>query len=251
MSRRGKIAALSVCGVAVAAAVALGYAKRAMREVQPFYAAAIRVEPQELKSASRRMENRVAALYSDTRPPGQWKTVFSDDEVNGWLAVTLAEQHADLLPRQVSDPRVAFADGRCMVGFRYRSSRVDAVVSVEAEAFMADEDLAAIRLREVRLGSLPLPMAKVVESITRGARKLDLAVRWTQLEGDPVLLLSLAHVLSTDDEERQLDLLELRDGELLLTGSTERRETPKVAGHANTGGLRPRSMVESTVLLRR
>jgi hypothetical protein len=123
-----------------------------------------------------------------------------------------------------------------MLGFHYQGERIDAVVSVEAEAFMADDDVAAIRLHDARVGDLPLPMTRVVESINKGAGKLDLAIRWTQLDGDPVLLLSLVDALSTDEEERRLKLLKLRDGELLLTGSTEPRTPPKVARQISTGG---------------
>jgi hypothetical protein len=236
MSFRAKIAALGLLGLAAVAVVAFAYARQAMREVRPFYARAIQMAPQELASASRRMESRVSALYSDAQPPGEWKTVFSDAEVNGWLAVALQEKYADLLPPEVSDPRVAFADGRCLVGFRYHSDRIDAVVSVEAEAFMADDDVAAIRLLDARAGSLPVPMSQVVESISDAAQELNLAVRWTQLEEDPVLLVSIANALSTGDELRQLKLLELRDGELLLAGTTEKRPAPKAARTTQTGG---------------
>jgi hypothetical protein len=77
-------------------------------------------------------------------------------------------------------------------------------------------------------------MSKVVDSITEAAGQLDLAVRWTHLEEDPVLLVSIGDVLSTDKEVRQLKLLKLRPGELLLTGSTAARPAPKLA--RQTGG---------------
>lgn len=234
MAHRKRLAAFALLGLAAAALVAFGYARQALRQVRPFYAQAIKVEPQALETASRQMENRVAALYSDAKPPGQWTTVFSDDEVNGWLAVALEENYADLLPLEVNDPRIAFADDRCLIGFHYRSDRIDAVVSVEAEAFMAADDVAAVRLRDARVGSLPIPMSKVVDSITEAAGQLDLAVRWTHLEEDPVLLVSIGDVLSTDKEVRQLKLLKLRPGELLLTGSTAARPAPKLA--RQTGG---------------
>lgn len=234
MTARKKLAAVALLGPAVAGAVAFGFARQALREVRPFYAKAIQVEPQALESASRQMESRVAALYSDAKPPGQWTTVFSDAEVNGWLAVALEEKYAELLPPEVSDPRVAFGDDRCLVGFHYHGQQIDAVVSVEAEPFMAADDVAAVRLRDARVGSLPIPMSKVVDSITEAAEQLGLLVRWTQLEEDPVLLVSLTGALSTEEELRQLKLLKLREGELLLTGSTAARPAPTVA--RQTGG---------------
>lgn len=234
MSARKKIAVFALLGMAAAALVAFGYAWQALREVRPFYAKALNVEPQAQKSASQRMENRVADLYSDDQPRGEWTTVFSDAEVNGWLAVALEERYADFLPPEVSDPRVAFGDDRALVGFHYRGGQIDAIVSLETEAFMADDDVAAVRLRDARVGSLPIPMSRVVESISEAADQLGLLIRWTQLEEDPVLLVSLTDVLSTDEEQRQLKLLKLRQGELLLTGSTEQRPAPKVV--RQTGG---------------
>ena len=112
MTVRKRIAVFALLGLGAAALVALGYARQALRQVQPFYAQALKVEPHAQKSASQRMENRVAALYSDAQPRGEWTTVFSDAEVNGWLAVALEEQYADFLPPEVSDPRVAFGDDR-------------------------------------------------------------------------------------------------------------------------------------------
>jgi hypothetical protein len=77
-----KIAATGGCTVLAVAALLAGYGMIAVRHVQPFYASAIKIEPQKLKSASREMESRVAALYSDVRPAGRWRAAFTDEEVS-------------------------------------------------------------------------------------------------------------------------------------------------------------------------
>jgi hypothetical protein len=206
---------------------------RALGEVQPFYAEAMRVAPQQLESAGRQMESRVSALVSEAQPPGRWQTVFSDDEVNGWLAVTLKEKFSDLLPPEVSDPRVVFTDGGCKIGFRYDGEQLSAVISVEGDASIASEDVAAVRLRQAFLGGLPLPMSEVVDEITAIAAKLQLPIRWAHQDGDPILLAPVTNALSTDRERRQLERLELRDGQLLLAGSTSPRpSTPADPGEA-------------------
>ncbi len=213
------------------ACVAWVYLRHAMDVVQPFYAAATQADPQQLKSAGRRLEHRVTKLREESKPSGSWQTVFTDEEVNGWLAVILEEKHADLLPPSVTDPRVAFTAGGCQVGYRYQGRQFAAIVSVEGDAFMAFDDVAAVRLRRARFGGLPLPMSSVVDEVSKAAVKLAIPVRWTEIEDDPVLLVSVADALSTDEERRQMERLELRDGELLLAGRTAPRPslTPAVA----------------------
>jgi hypothetical protein len=222
MLRRLRIAVTALMGLAGVALVLYGLALRAMREVQPFYAAATEAEPQELKSAHKRLESRVSAL-SAPKPAGRWHTIFSDEEVNGWLATMLENEYAELLPPGVSDPRVAFADGVCKLGYRYDGQQFRTVVSVEGEAFMASADVAAIRFRRAWAGVLPLPMSRVVKEVSAAAKKLDIPVRWTEQDNDPVLLTPVAGALSTDEELRQLERLEVHEGELLLAGSAKPR----------------------------
>jgi hypothetical protein len=200
-----------------------------MDEVQPFYADALEANPEELESAGRQMESRVSALCSEAERSGRWQSIFTDDEVNGWLAVVLEEKYAELLPTGVSDPRVAFRAGGCQIGYRYQGRRLNAVVTVEGEAFMVSEDVAAFRLRQARFGGLPLPMSGVIEEISKAAAKMEISVTWGDLETDPLLLVSVADALSTEAEPRKLERVELRDGELLLAGKTEPRPQPKTA----------------------
>jgi hypothetical protein len=220
VARRTKIAALGACIALAGAGAAAMYARVALRQMQPFYATALKVQPRELKTASREMESRVAALYSDANPPGRWQAAFTDDEVNGWLAVALTEKFPELLPPEVADPRVAFVDGGVLIGFHWRGDHLHAVVTVEAEAAMAGEDLVTLRLKRARAGSLPLPLADVVEQISLGAEELQWPLRWTHEDGSPVAVLKTADAFSTDDQRRQLEIIEVREGELLLAGST-------------------------------
>jgi hypothetical protein len=101
---------------------------------------------------------------------------------------------------------------------------------------MDADDVPAVRLRAAWFGGLPLPMSRVVEEISASAAKLEIPIRWTETDGDPVLLASVTDALSTDEERRQLERLELRDGELLLAGKAEPRPKPtKTAAITATG----------------
>ncbi len=204
---------------------------RATQAVDPFYAAAVATKPAELRKAGERMENRVADLVDQAETTGRWQSIFSDAEVNGWLATILKDKYPTLLPPEVVDPRVSFVSGRCLIGYRYEGEQVRAVVTIEGEPFIASNDVAGLRLRKARIGILPLPLSKVVEHINRGAGDLKIAVKWIEHEGDPVMLVGVTNALSTDDEVRRLEEIELRDGELALAGTaTPRKSTSRADG---------------------
>ncbi|MCC6492368.1 MAG: hypothetical protein IT424_05045 [Pirellulales bacterium] len=213
----------------LAAAGLGGYALQAMHRVRPFYAEAVQAPPEQLQTAAQRMEDRVEDLVSEPAPVGAWEMVFSDEEVNGWLVTILQEKYPTFLPPQVADPRVAFRENRCMLGYRYRGKTLETVISIEGAASLPEDDLAAVRLRKAFAGLLPLPMSRVVQEVALGAEKLGIPIRWAEEQGDPVLLVSVADALSTDNERRTLQRIELRDGELLLAGSVEPRETAAAA----------------------
>lgn len=204
---------------------------RATQAVDAFYAAAVSANPAESREAGERMEKRVADLVDQAETTGRWESIFSDAEVNGWLATILKDKYPTLLPPEVVDPRVSFVSGRCLIGYRYEGEQIRAVVTIEGEPFMASHDVAGLRLRKARIGVLPLPLSKVVEHINRGAGDLQIAVKWIEHEGDPVMLVGVTNALSTDDEVRRLEEIELRDGELALAGTaTPRKASSRADG---------------------
>ncbi len=220
MSGRVRILIALLGAATLTTAILIGVAMRAVQQVQPFYAAALEVDSNTLAGESHAMECRVAALVSDATGQPSWQAAFSDSEVNGWLAVALKEKFADLLPESILDPRVAFEADEAVIGFRYQGKDFTTVISVRANAWIADADVVAIRLLKAHVGTLPIPLTKIVDHMTQAARKLQVPLRWTQQDGAPVALLSLPGVLSTGDEQRRLVAVELHEGELYVAGST-------------------------------
>lgn len=230
MSCRLKIVVAVAVSVVLTATILVGYALQAVRQVQPFYTTAIEIDASTLAVESHAMERRVAALVSDATGQTSWQAVFSDREVNGWLAVALKEKFADLLPEGILDPRVAFETDQLVVGFRYQENDFATVISVRANVWIADTDVIAIHLLKAHAGTLPIPLVKMVETLGEAAKKQKLPLRWAQREGTPVALLSLPGIFSTEKESRRLEIVELHQGELFLKGSTLKIES-LVAGN--------------------
>ena len=174
---RGNCLLVAVVGVV---AVALGSIYVAMGRVRPFYQQAIRLDPQKLEVGSRELESRATALYSEARQPGQWQAAFTAEQINGWLALQLAEVYGDALPKDISEPRVAIDDDRFTLGFRARRGGVETVVSADASVMLTESGEIAIRLLSVQAGALPLPVMQIADEVSQACQELSLPVRWTQ-----------------------------------------------------------------------
>ena len=169
MARKKRIAAIALLiSTTTLVTVVLGSVYVAMGRVRPFYAEALQLDPQKLETGSRELESRATALYSEARQPGQWQAAFTADQINGWLALQLAEVYADALPDEISEPRVAIEDDHLTLGFRTRRGGVDTVVSADATVMLTDEGDVAIRLLSVQAGALPLPVMQVADDVSRG-----------------------------------------------------------------------------------
>ena len=220
-ARKLRIAALGVAIVAAIVATLLGAAYVAMRRPSPFYEQALQVDPEVMGLGNREMESRATALYSDASKPGLWQATFTADQINGWLATQLAAEDSRRLPDNVSAPRVALSGGRIALGFRTRQGGVATVVSVDAAVHLTEENEVAVRLTSVRAGALPLPVMQVASDIAAACRKLELPVRWTQADGQPVALVDLSSAADAKGRRIHIDAVELENGSLLIAGHTE------------------------------
>ena len=203
--------------------VALGGAYFAARQVRPFYEQALHIEPAVLEEGSRELESRATALYSDARQAGQWQALFTAEQINGWLATQLAENHAGELPDDIRDPRVAISPNLLTLGFRTSPGGIETVVSVDADVFLTEDGAVAIRLMSVRAGALPLPVMQVADELAAVCRELSLPVRWTQEGGQPVAVVELHGDPSTDKRQFHVDAIELGEGQVYVAGHTELR----------------------------
>jgi uncharacterized protein YpmS len=227
MARKKRIAAIALIVSATAlATVVVGSVYVAMGRVQPFYTEALQLDPARLETASRELESRATALFSESRQVGTWRAAFTADQINGWLALQLAEVYADALPEEISDPRVAIEDDHLTLGFRTRRGGVDTVVSADASVMLTEEGNIALRLLSVQAGALPLPVMQVADDVSHACQELGLPVRWTQVEGQPVAIIDIDRAGIAKKARVVMEAVELRDGAIYVAGRTvpEERE---------------------------
>lgn len=215
------IAVAVLAGLLLILAVAAFLLYRASQQVPEFYEKALKADSAVQSQASDKMLQKASGLASDLEKRGEWQALFTEEEINGWLAVDLARNHPNAIPEGISAPRVAIAPESLTLACRVRHGNLNGVVSLTVEPYLAEENVIAVRIRKVRIGALPLPLGQVLDRVTEAARQANVRLEWQQADGDPVALFRIPP--SDDKEQVRLESLRLGEGEIYVGGTTEKR----------------------------
>ncbi len=196
---------------------------RALRHEPEFWQEAVQVDRAIYEEASDEMVRRTMAFRNTIRHEGDWEAVFTAQQINGWLAVDLVENHGESIPKSVSDPRVAIEPGRMLLACRLGQGKTASVVSLAIEPDMPEPNVITLRLCKARAGALPMPLSDVLDQITKAATDAGFDLHWRQEDGDPVAVVTLSSLHDADDRLVRIESIELLDEEIRLTGSTVRR----------------------------
>lgn len=232
MRKYARIAAVVALVLAVVGGLAGVWLYRASRHVPEFYQQALAIEPELQQAAGQKFEQQALALHNQARHAGRWEARFTQDEINGWLAADLPAKFPKVLPRGVSDPRIALDETQVQLAVRYERGDTKTVVSLSSQVQLtAEPNELAVRIDSVRAGLLPLPFAQFRDDIAERAAKAGVPIRWTEAAGAPVALVRLP-LNPRDFGGRSLIVEELRltKGELIVAGRTE---TPAETAEAN------------------
>ena len=213
--RRGWVI-IGVVLLVAAALVAGGW--MAVGHTPEFYRLALAADPAAQAAASTEMFNRAQRLARAVRDPGDWQAQFTTEQINGYLAVDLVKQFPELAAPEIRDPRVELRPGGATLAFRYDGPPAASVVSLDVEAYLAEPNVVALRIRGARAGALPLPLDDVLEAISRAAATADVQLRWRQTDGDPVALVTFKS--PPDRPQLAIEKLDLRQGSLYVAGKT-------------------------------
>jgi cytochrome c-type biogenesis protein CcmE len=226
---RGLIrAGLAVAMVlAIMSGVSLWSVYQASQQVPEFYVQALAAPRETQAAAGQELEKQALSLNSQVRRSGQWEARFTQDQINGWLAVDLPTKFPGSLPRGVSEPRVAVAQGQIQLAVKWQQGSTSAVLSASGEVYLTEEpNQVAVRILSVRAGVLPVPLARFLDEIANRAASSGLPLEWTEIEGDPVALITLP-----------LEREEFRGKQLLVEELRLEEDAIVVAGKTDDGSL--------------
>ena len=210
---------LAIVLIALAAGI---YFYRSLQHVPEFYSQALAKPAAEPAKAAYKFEQQVLELRNDVHREGDWQATFTAEEINGWLASDLPVKFPRALPKQVSDPRVAITPEMILVACKYADARFNSVVSIGAKPEMTKEpNVIAIRIKQVRAGALPVPLANFLDQISQHTAKAGVPLRWGEEGGDPVAYITLPmDQAEFHGKTLRVELVELKEGALVVSGKT-------------------------------
>jgi len=190
-----------------------------VQQVRPFYSAALAIPQPKLTEGSREFLNRASRFKNDLRKPGEWSLLLTDEQINGWFAVDLANNHPDALPKGILSPRVQITPQQISFGVMVERDPFPVAASLDFSLQITNPRELMLRVIAARAGNLPWPVDSIIAQIYGTLRKQNWTVRETTIDNDPVLLLSPPPP-GDGKGEVILELLELRKREIYLRGKT-------------------------------
>jgi len=220
MSRRFRLFLGIIGGFVAFIAVVLLGVYLAARQVPEFYSTAMDIPPAKLEEASDRMLQQATALVGAVKQKGDWKALFTAEQINGWLAVDLKKNHPDTLPPTLRDPRVAIEPTQITLACRVEREGTGSVLSLTVQPYVPEPNVVALRIVKARVGLLPVPLQPVLDRFSQAARAMQLHLEWRRSQGDPVAMISLP-ANAEADQIMKVETLRLGDGEIYIAGSTQ------------------------------
>jgi hypothetical protein len=166
-----------------------------------------------------RFESQLAASISESQSQPAWRWRLVADDLNAWFATRLADE----LPAYAEgggfqDPRVVIGQSTVVFFARATIGRVAGIATVELCPRVTERGELALELASTKLGSLALPTAAVVEHLRQSPLDSLRGVRWVVGETTSTLVLDPAQLPLDADPPPTLASIDLRPGELLLSG---------------------------------
>ena len=188
---------------------------------QPTFYRAVRTLPHAQSAAkAKHFVANSMQLRNDISNERDWQAVFTDQEVNAWLAEDLVTHFADQIPAEIHEPRISFEHDRITFAFGFDRGPIRSVIWVVARISVPEDNVLALSLEKVRAGMIPISVDRIIGPLTRGARDRGLDVRWSTDQDPPVALIRYRPDGVRSDIV--LEKLTVRQGQIRFSGRSDR-----------------------------
>lgn len=183
-----------MAAVFLLAAVAglIWFAINQAQRIPEFYGRLLESETPAAAKQGREFERNLITLQNSARNHRPWRVDFTQDQINGWLAVDFPKKFPNSLPSQIKDPRAVLHQDELKLAFKYESTGITGVVVVTAEVFAIDQsNEIAVHVKDVRSGFIPLPANVWMERVSKAIRDAGVPFYWTNSDESPVAIFSI------------------------------------------------------------
>jgi len=176
----------------------------------------------EREQHSKEFKQNVSKLATKILSEKFWEVKFTEDQINSYFDEDFIRSgfKDNLLPKGISQPRVAIDQDKLCLAFRYgKEAWYSSVITIDLRVWVAKKspevNVVGLELQGLHAGSLPISAQSLLEQISDIARRKNIDVTWYRHNGNPVALLRFP----TDSRSLvQLHQLELSSGKLTIVG---------------------------------
>jgi len=172
------------------------------------------------EQAARRLVSDLAGLRAAVVRAGRWEAALDERDINAWLAIDLPRNHATLLPRFVSEPRIRLAPGRIDVAMRIGVGPLSTVAWAAGDLRLRGPNQLAIEIQDAGLGALPLPRGPVLAELRRRLGRAGVTISSLRLDGRSGLVVYIPASSTTGGAIHWLESLALGEGTIAFAGRT-------------------------------
>ncbi len=209
-----------------------------------YYRALLRFSRVERVDRAKKFVAQSLQLRNDICNEPTWEAVFSDEEVNAWLAEDLITHFADQLPPEVNEPRLLFELDRITLAFQLHQRGIHSVITVVARPRVSEGNTVELVLEKIRAGILPVPADNFLDRIIDYARCHGVDVEWSRKDGYPVVV--MRYTPNLEREDVRLEEVQIGNGQIRLAGRSDRAK-----GAFRTPTLPSRKVLQSKFPMRR
>lgn len=175
-------------------------------------------DPVERKHVAQEFVEQSQQFVAEMKSSPEWTQEFTDAQINAWLIEDFPREFADVIPPEVSQPRVKIGRDGIRIGVKVdQAGQWNGIVSVHLKARMLAPNEVAIELKSIQAGLVPVPLKSVIDQINEQAKANGIEIEWRR-EGDHEL--AIVRVIHEGPESPQLEQIEFRDGAIRVTGTS-------------------------------
>lgn len=222
----------------VALILILGGIAFSLKHQPAFYKAALadRTPVAARREQATKFEQTTLQLVNEIRFEDRWSHELSDDMVNGWLAEELPAKCPDLLPPDISAPRVKFEKGNLLLAFQAQRGMWHGVVSSRIRPWVSGPNQLALEIESMRVGLVPVPVDELIGDLVNGLKNAGWRLEWKTSGKSEVLVVSLdPDEIASAGERAVLESVELEPKRLRISGRRAGAKEPLSRTDAESG----------------
>ncbi|MEM9366480.1 MAG: hypothetical protein AAGD07_10830 [Planctomycetota bacterium] len=182
----------TIAGLCVLGACATARMWQRYQDVPEFYRRATNQTVQDRRLARHRLRQSLEQMQQAASSSGRWSVNFDEQTINVWLSEQLPRRFFRLYRVGAREPVVAMEDGRLHAAVQYKKGHWDTVISCELEVEMTEAaNVLAVRMLDLKAGSIPLPIEPFVRNISREAQHGDVMIDWDFTDRGPIAMVQV------------------------------------------------------------